>query len=67
VNAKRSKYVLTVTNKAEILNEFTAVGRVFGVNEPTVRCSRKNEMSVRGSFAASAPASAKATHTLRGR
>lgn len=68
---KRKKSVMSLAEKIKVLDKLragesaTAVGRLFNVNESTVRSIKKTEKSIRESVAASAPVSAKIVSQVR--
>lgn len=70
---KRSKKVMTLIQKIEILDKLsagqtpTSLGRLYNVNESTIRYIKKNEMHIRDSVKNSTPSNAKSTGLIRGR
>lgn len=69
VTPKRQKKVMTLEEKVQVLNKcregmsFAAVGRLFHVNESTVRSMKRNEEAIRAAVNNCAPRSAK--HVLQ--
>ena len=69
--AKRARNVLTLQKKVEILDKLArgesaaSVGRLYGVNESTVRTIRKSEATIRSSVAAGTSKSAKVSFMPR--
>jgi hypothetical protein len=70
---KREKKVMTLVQKVEVLDKLasgmgaSSVGRLFGVNESTVRYIRKIEKQIRETVGQSAPGSAKVSCVVRDR
>lgn len=70
---KRSKKVMTLIQKIEILDKLsdgetpTSLGRLYKVNESTIRYIKKNERHIRDSVKNSTPSNAKSTGLIRGR
>ena len=70
-SAKRNRKVMTLTDKVKVLDtlregkSYAAVGRMFAVNESTVRYIKKNEKVIRDAVKASAASSAKTTYQVR--
>ena len=68
---KRQKKVMTLTDKVKVLDTLkegksvVAMGRMFGVNESTIRSIQSKEKSIRDAVKGSAPTSAKTTHQIR--
>ncbi|XP_042226453.1 tigger transposable element-derived protein 1-like [Homarus americanus] len=68
---KRQKKVMTLQEKVELLNKlregmsFAAVGRLYNVNESTVRTIKKKEKDICDAVSASAPRSAKHVSQVR--
>ena len=56
VPVKRSKKVMTLSEKVKLLDKIkdglscSSVGRMFGVNESTLRYIKKNEKAIRDSL-----------------
>ncbi|XP_042213640.1 tigger transposable element-derived protein 1-like, partial [Homarus americanus] len=68
---KRQKKLMTLQEKVELLNKlkegmlFTAVGRLYNVNESTVCTIKKREKDIYGAVSASIPHSAKHVSQVR--
>jgi hypothetical protein len=70
---KREKKVMSLVQKVEVLDKLASgmgasvVGRLFGVNESTVRYIKKKEKQIRESVGQSVPVSAKVSCVVRDR
>ncbi|XP_006881963.1 PREDICTED: tigger transposable element-derived protein 1-like [Elephantulus edwardii] len=68
---KRVRKVMSLAKKMRVLEMLqngescTAVGRIFGVNESTIRTIKKNEKAIRGSASRGTPESLRNTYITR--
>ncbi|XP_069959859.1 uncharacterized protein [Cherax quadricarinatus] len=69
---KRSKKVMNLEDKVKLLDKCkagylsnSAIGKLFDVNESTVRSIKKNEVKIRAALASTAPPSAKQVSQVR--
>ncbi|XP_068240245.1 putative CENPB DNA-binding domain-containing protein 1 [Palaemon carinicauda] len=70
-SVKRQWKVMTLEEKVKVIDKieeglkYTAFGKLFGVNESTVRYIEKNEANIQASIASSAPQSSKTASRLK--
>ncbi|KAL1241505.1 Tigger transposable element-derived protein [Trichinella spiralis] len=68
---KRRKNVMNIEQKVKLLDKlnggmsFAAAGRMFGINESTVRYINKNEKAIRAAFTLCAPLTTKVVSQVR--